>query len=157
MKVVYVTGCLGFIGSYITRACLNRGWYVKGVDKMTYASNKTLLQEFSQYDNFSFVGCDINDLKFLYECDYVINTAAETHVGNSIVNSDEFYSSNIKGVAHLLKLIRNCRAESGKLPVLFQFSTDEVYGDIEDGFANEKSTLPLLYNNDNSCAAVPGT
>ena len=45
-KVVYVTGCLGFIGSYITRACLKKGWYVKGVDKMTYASNKYLLQEF---------------------------------------------------------------------------------------------------------------
>ncbi len=32
-KVVYVTGCLGFIGSYVTRKCLERGWYVKGVDK----------------------------------------------------------------------------------------------------------------------------
>ena len=54
-KVVYVTGCLGFIGSYITRACLVNGWYVKGVDSMTYAANKSLLAEFSQYDNFSFV------------------------------------------------------------------------------------------------------
>jgi len=42
-KVVYVTGCLGFIGSYITRKCLDKGWYVKGVDKMTYAANKYLL------------------------------------------------------------------------------------------------------------------
>ena len=54
-KVVYVTGCLGFIGSYITRACLKKGWYVKGVDKMTYASNKYLLQEFKKHNNFSFV------------------------------------------------------------------------------------------------------
>ena len=48
-KVVYVTGCLGFMGSYITRACLKKGWYVKGVDKMTYASNRHLLEEFNQY------------------------------------------------------------------------------------------------------------
>jgi nucleoside-diphosphate-sugar epimerase len=34
IKVVYITGCLGFIGSYITRTCLEKGWYVKGVDKM---------------------------------------------------------------------------------------------------------------------------
>ena len=46
-KVVYVTGCLGFIGSYVTRACLNKGWYVKGVDKITYAANPNLLNEFS--------------------------------------------------------------------------------------------------------------
>jgi dTDP-glucose 4,6-dehydratase len=65
---------------------------------MTYAANKHLLDEFTKYDNFSFVHCDINDLNFLYDCDYVINTAAETHVGNSISNSDEFVSSNINGV-----------------------------------------------------------
>lgn len=141
MKIVYVTGCLGFIGSYVTRLCLERGWQVRGIDKCTYAANLDLLNEFEKYPNFIFEKIDINNLDFLFDCDYVINTAAETHVGNSIVNSDEFYSSNIKGVAHLLKLIRNCRAESGKLPVLFQFSTDEVYGDIEDGFANEKTTL----------------
>ena len=133
MKIVYITGCLGFIGSYITRTCLQKGWYVKGVDKITYAANKDLLDEFNQYDNFSFVNCDINDLKFLYDCDYIINTAAETHVGNSIANSDEFVSSNVNGVHNLLELIRNYRQETSKTPILLHFSTDEVYGDIEKG------------------------
>jgi dTDP-glucose 4,6-dehydratase len=133
MKVVYVTGCLGFIGSYVTRACLDKGWYVKGVDKITYAANKNLLKEFNEYDNFSFVNCDINDLKFLYDCDYIINTAAETHVGNSIANSDEFVSSNINGVHNLLELIKNHRGENTSKPILLHFSTDEVYGDIEEG------------------------
>jgi dTDP-D-glucose 4,6-dehydratase len=62
-KVVYITGCLGFIGSYITRTCLEKGWYVKGVDKITYAARKDLLNEFKKYPNFSFVKCDINYLK----------------------------------------------------------------------------------------------
>jgi len=141
MKVVYVTGCLGFIGSYITRACLNKGWYVKGVDKMTYAANKTLLDEFKQYPNFSFVHCDINDLKFLYECDYVINTAAETHVGNSIFSSDEFIHSNINGVHTILELIRNYRQETSKKPIFLHFSTDEVYGDIKEGAHIETDLL----------------
>ena len=48
-KVVYITGCLGFIGSYITKTCLKKGWYVKGVDKITYAANKDLLEEFKKY------------------------------------------------------------------------------------------------------------
>ena len=140
-KIVYITGCLGFIGSYVTRACLQRGWYVKGVDKMTYASNKKLLEEFSPYENFSFVHCDINDLEFLYECDYVINTAAETHVGNSITNSEEFISSNIDGVHNLLQLIKNYRQETNKKPVLLHFSTDEVYGDIIEGEHIETDNL----------------
>lgn len=141
MKAIYITGCLGFIGSYITRTCLQKGWYVKGVDKMTYAANKDLLEEFKQYENFSFVNCDINDLKFLYDCDYIINTAAETHVGNSIANSDEFVSSNVNGVHNLLELIRNYRLETSKTPVLLHFSTDEVYGDIEDGAHTETDLL----------------
>ncbi len=133
MKVVYVTGCLGFIGSYVTKTCLDLGWYVKGVDKITYAANKDLLTQFKKYPNFSFVNCDINDLKFLYDCDYVINTAAETHVGNSIANSDDFVHSNINGVHNLLELIKNHRGENSSKPILLHFSTDEVYGDIEEG------------------------
>jgi dTDP-glucose 4,6-dehydratase len=100
---------------------------------MTYASNKDLLEEFNKYPNFSFVRCDINDLKFLYDCDYIINTAAETHVGNSITNSDEFIHSNINGVHNILELIKNHRGENIQKPIFIHFSTDEVYGDIQDG------------------------
>jgi dTDP-glucose 4,6-dehydratase len=141
IKIVYITGCLGFIGSYVTKACLSKGWYVKGVDKITYAANDELLREFNKHPNFSFVHCDINELKFLYECDAVINTAAETHVGNSIVSSSEFIKSNIDGVHNLLELIKCYRAESAKKPLLLHFSTDEVYGDIIEGVHIETDML----------------
>lgn len=140
-KIIYVTGCLGFIGSYVTRTCLHKGWYVKGIDKMTYASNRGLLDEFKSYERFSFVKSDINDLNFLYDCDYIINTAAETHVGNSIANSDEFLHSNVNGVHRLLELLKNYRHESSKTPVLLHFSTDEVYGDIDNGAHTELDLL----------------
>jgi dTDP-glucose 4,6-dehydratase len=141
IKVVYVTGCLGFIGSYVTRKLLQLGWFVKGVDKMTYAANPKLLDEFLKFDNFSFVNCDINDLKFLHDCDYFINTAAETHVGNSINNSDDFVRSNINGVHNILKLLNNYREESSKKPTFLHFSTDEVYGDITSGEHSEDQLL----------------
>jgi dTDP-glucose 4,6-dehydratase len=140
-KVVYVTGCLGFIGSYVTRKCLEKGWYVKGVDKITYAARKDLLTEFKKYPNFSFVHCDINELTFLYDCDFVINTAAETHVGNSIASSMEFVKSNVDGVHNLLELIKNHRGENTKKPILLHFSTDEVYGDIDEGAHAENHLL----------------
>ena len=140
-KIVYVTGCLGFIGSYVTRKCLEKGWYVRGIDKITYAANKDLLDEFNSYNTFKFTRCDINDLEFLYDCDYIINTAAETHVGNSIVSSNNFIHSNVNGVHKLLELIRTYRQESNKIPILIHFSTDEVYGDIEDGSHTESDIL----------------
>lgn len=140
-KIVYVTGCLGFIGSYITRRLLSMGYYVRGVDKVTYASNEELLQEFYENEHFEFEKKDINNLEFLYECDYFINCAAETHVGNSIVKSEEFLKSNIDGVHHLLELLRNYRQENGKTPIFIHFSTDEVYGDIKFGYHKETDIL----------------
>ena len=141
MKVVYVTGCLGFIGSYVTRKCLERGWQVYGVDKCTYVANTHLLEEFEEYENFRFEKVDIKDLSHLYDCDYVINTAAESHVGNSIINSDEFISTNIIGTKNLLDLIRFKPENVSKRPIFFHFSTDEVYGDIEDGDHKETDLL----------------
>ena len=141
MKLVYVTGCLGFIGSYVTRKCLDRGWKVYGVDKETYVANTSLWQEFMSHDNFEYVNMDIKDLDHLYDCDYVINTAAESHVGNSIISSKEFINSNIVGVQNLLDLIKNKPVNCNRRPIFFHFSTDEVYGDIVDGEHTETDLL----------------
>lgn len=138
-KIVYVTGCLGFIGVHVTRQCLDRGWYVIGVDRGTYASNWEFLKEFQNHPNFKWINKDINDLDRLVDCDYIINTAAETHVDNSIMSSDVFLRSNINGVHHLLELIK--QQPKHKAPVLLHFSTDEVYGDIELGSHAETDLL----------------
>ena len=123
-KIVYVTGCLGFIGSAVTRQCLDRGWYVIGVDKGTYASTWDFLDEFQGYPNFKFIHEDINNLDRLLDCDYVINTAAETHVDNSIESSDIFLQSNINGVHHLLKLI--AQKQSFRMPTRSEEHTSEL-------------------------------
>jgi len=135
-KVVYVTGCLGFIGYYVTKACLERGWFVRGVDKITYAANGDL-DELRKWPNFTFEETDINDIDHLYEADYIINTAAESHVDNSILSSDVFLKSNINGVHRLLELVKDRKRK----PVLLHFSTDEVYGDIVEGAHYETDML----------------
>lgn len=137
-KIVYVTGCLGFIGYHVTKACLKQGWYVRGVDKGTYAANWNLLSDLEVYENFVFEKKDINDIDRIYDCDYFINTAAETHVDNSLEESDTFVHSNINGVHHILKLINQ---KKYRKPVLLHFSTDEVYGDIEVGSHTEEDIL----------------
>ena len=149
MKLVVITGCLGFIGSYITRECLQKGWQVYGIDKCTYASNDNLIEEFCKYKNFILLKEDICDLKFLPDCDYVINSAAETHVGNSIIDSSDFIKSNIDGVKNLLELIRHKPANVSQQPLLFHISTDEVYGDT----ATDKHTENDLLNPSNPYSA----
>jgi dTDP-glucose 4,6-dehydratase len=141
MKIVYITGCLGFMASYVVRKALARGWMVRGIDKITYAANPKLLDEFTQFPNFIFEKVDIRNLKHLYDSDYVINFAAESHVGNSIINSDEFINSNIIAVRDLLDLIRFKPVNCSERPVCFHVSTDEVYGDVKEGAHTERDLL----------------
>ena len=138
-KIIYITGCLGFIGQHVTRLLLKKGHYIRGVDKVTYAANIDLLEEFNQYKNFTFEKIDICDMKWLYDCDYIINMAAETHVDNSIVQSDDFIHSNVNGVHNILELIR--KNNQFKMPTLIHFSTDETYGDIVLGSHKETDLL----------------
>ena len=141
MKLVVITGCLGLIGSHVTRQCLEKGWKVYGIDKCTYAANEEFLVEFTLNPNFTFVKEDIATLKQLPDCDYVINVAAESHVGNSIVDSADFITSNVVGVKNLLDLIRQKQQNVSERPVFFHFSTDEVYGDITEGSHTETDIL----------------
>lgn len=138
-KVAMVTGCAGFIGYHLTRHLLEKGWYIMGVDNLSYSSrNNFIATKFNEYDNFFFVEKDINDLDRLPDCDYIINCAAETHVDNSIENSDDFVHSNISGVHHILKLMERIKNQR---PILLHFSTDEVYGDIKEGEHFETDAL----------------
>jgi dTDP-glucose 4,6-dehydratase len=141
MKIVYITGCAGFIGSHFTDLALKKGWKVYGVDKLTYASNLKKLEEFKNNKNFTFIQEDIKELKYLKNCDAVINFAAESHVDNSIVNSKPFIDSNIEGVRNLLELIRLKHSNSVQKPIFLQVSTDEVYGDIHEGSFKEEDLM----------------
>ena len=132
---------MGLIGSHLTKRCLEIGWQVYGIDKVTYAANRHLIRQFSKNKNFTFVKDDIATLKYLPDCDYVINVAAESHVGNSIVESKDFIHSNVTGVKNLLDVIRKKQKNVDDLPVLLHFSTDEVYGDITEGSHTEKDIL----------------
>jgi dTDP-glucose 4,6-dehydratase len=106
---------------------------VLGIDKITYAANPQFLDEFDKHKNFTFLKEDIATLKYLPHCDYVINVAAESHVGNSIIESEDFIRSNVVGVKNLLDLIRKKPENIESRPIFFHFSTDEVYGDITEG------------------------
>ena len=128
MRII-VTGGLGFIGSNFIRQRLksNPGDHITNVDKITYASNP-LNRVLAENENYSFVKTDITDYKGMKtvakEADCIINFAAESHVDNSIVSSDQFIASNILGVHNLLKLSLNLGLR------FHQVSTDEVFGSL---------------------------
>lgn len=141
MKVVYVTGCLGFIGRYVTQLLLDQGFYVYGIDSCTYASDSDLLNSWASNPKFKFEKKNICEIERLVDCDFFINTAAETHVDNSIRDSKVFIESNINGVHNILELLKIYKKEGYVVPRLIHFSTDEVYGDITSGEHTETDIL----------------
>jgi dTDP-glucose 4,6-dehydratase len=148
IKNVIVTGGLGFIGSNFIDAALKKGWNVTNIDKKTYAANNV---DFSSHPEYQLIVNDIKDVKSLSNCDLIVNFAAESHVDNSISESNVFLDSNIAGVHNLLNIIIRQMQQNflhgwnNKIPIYFQISTDEVFGDIDEGFF--KTTDPLIPSN----------
>ena len=139
-KTLVVTGGLGFIGSHFVEKALEKGYTVINIDNETYAANKNL--KFS--GNYTHIKDDISKITDLPHCDAVINFAAESHVDNSIEDSFNFIRTNILGVYNLLEILKNKNIKSAmsawgyNFPLFVQISTDEVFGDIEQGFFKEQ-------------------
>lgn len=136
MKIL-VTGGRGFIGSHFVERALEKGHVVIDVDKMTYAASLSL--PWDGDDKYTLIQQDISEMKHLPSCDVIVNFAAESHVDNSIKDTEPFIKSNILGVHNLLELIRG--KPSYSRPLFFHISTDEVYGDRLEGSFNEMDKL----------------
>jgi dTDP-glucose 4,6-dehydratase len=89
-----------------------------------------------KYERFKFFRTDINNKnkisKLIKKSDVIINTAAFTHVDNSIKMPEIFVKNN---VCNFQKFLDACK-ENKKL--LIHLSTDEVYGEILRGEAKEE-------------------
>ena len=137
-----ITGGAGFIGSNFIRHILNTypDYQVINLDKLTYAGNLENLRDIEENPRYTFMKGDIADSKLVNELaqkvDVIVNFAAETHVDRSIENPTEFLKSNVIGTQVLLDAVKKYNHER-----YIQISTDEVYGDIENGFFTETSPL----------------
>tara|TARA_B100002051_G_scaffold272468_1_gene309283 strand:+ start:52 stop:1071 length:1020 start_codon:yes stop_codon:yes gene_type:complete len=143
MKIIIVTGGLGFIGSNLIDLLLKNNFKVINVDKVTYSSNFYNIKEFKNSKNYKFIKCDIKEFRFRkilikYKPSCLFNLAAETHVDRSIDNPESFIQSNIVGVYNLLEGFRDLTKKYKSK--LIHISTDEVYGDVLNGRSSEYYT-----------------
>ncbi|MBA3235391.1 MAG: dTDP-glucose 4,6-dehydratase, partial [Chloroflexi bacterium] len=142
-----VTGGAGFIGSCYVRDVLGRrdGTRITVLDKLTYAGNEANLaavrDDPEMAARFTFVRGDIADASdvgpLVEAADAVLNFAAESHVDRSILDPAAFLATGVVGVHVLLEA---CRVAPGR-PRLLQVSTDEVYGSVDVGHADEAAAL----------------
>jgi dTDP-glucose 4,6-dehydratase len=137
-----ITGGCGFIGSNFIRYLFSsyKDIKVTNVDKLTYCGNQNNLSDISANPAYEFIKGDICDAALADDLvkgvDYVVNFAAETHVDRSIKYPDDFIRTNVYGVKTMLEAARKTA-----LKRFIQISTDEVYGDVLEGFSSENDKL----------------
>lgn len=134
---IIVTGGRGFIGSHFVETALANGHNVVDYDCMSYCSHQSL--PFDSNPNYKHVNLNICNIEHLPMADVLVNFAAETHVDNSINDTNPFIKSNILGVHNLLEIVRG--KPKHERPLFVQISTDEVYGDKVDGSFTENDRL----------------
>ena len=134
-----VTGGLGFIGSNFILKTLdeNKDIEIVNIDAQLDGSNIKNLQNLKNSHNYEFVKGNITNKKFMEEqiekCDAVVNFAAQSFVDRSINDANPFLVSNIRGAFTILDIITKQKKR------MIQISTDEVFGSLSEGTADEKS------------------
>ena len=142
MKVLVTGGC-GFIGSNFIRSMLKNGYHeVVNIDLLAYSGNLENQSDLLECPTYQFVRGDVNNFSLMKEwcqwADAIVHFAAQTHVDRSILEPSLFMTTNILGTYNLLEAVREIGA--GKKRVIY-ISTDEVYGIIAQGQADEESAL----------------
>ena len=138
MKLL-VTGGLGFIGSNFILKLLNETneFDIINVDAELYGADQKNLDSIKNHEKYEFVKGNITNKRLMEEliskCDAVVNFAAESFVDRSINNADPFLVSNIRGTFTILDIITKQKKR------MIQISTDEVFGSLSKGSADEQA------------------
>jgi UDP-glucuronate 4-epimerase len=130
---ILVTGCAGFIGSHVSRALLEAGETVMGVDNLNDYYNPAWKQEnidsLSDFANFIFFKGDITDAAFLESITTdqplttIVHLAAQVGVRSSIEQPVLYTQVNVQGTVQLLDF-----AVKLGVPQFVFASSSSVYG-----------------------------
>jgi dTDP-glucose 4,6-dehydratase len=149
---VLITGGCGFMGSHFIRHLYNTrpDYRIINLDLLTYAGNAENLSDIESCEagkddaqrRYTHIQGDICDAVLVdrlfreYPFSLVVHFAAETHVDRSLFNFSDFVRTNVEGTRVILEATR-----IHKVPRMVHISTDEVYGNVPEGYSTEESPL----------------
>jgi len=130
---IIVTGSAGFIGFHLSRALLEKGEKVIGIDNVNDYYSQKLKKDrnnlLDKYENYRFYHQDLsdfNDLKKIFDKNKIhkiCHLAAQAGVRYSIKNPHQYQKSNLEGFTNILEMARNFKVKN------FVFaSSSSVYG-----------------------------
>lgn len=143
MKKALITGITGQDGSYLAEFLLEKGYKVHGIIRRSSTPNTERIKHLIKKNLIILHEGDLADsaniIKIIKEVkpDEIYNLAAQSHVGTSFEMAE--YTSNIDALGvlrileavHILQLEKTCK--------IYQASTSELYGKVENSPQDEKT------------------
>jgi len=133
-----VTGCAGFIGSWITQALVERGETVRGLDNFETGKR----ENFEHLGgSFQFVECDLRDADAVaHACDgvdFILHQGARPSVPRSVKDPRTSHTANLDGTFNLLEGAR----AAGVKRIIYAASSS-AYGN-QPGFPRVETMVPM--------------
>ena len=143
MKKALITGITGQDGSYLAEFLLEKGYEVHGTIRRSSVDFRERIAHLEGTPNFHLHYADLGDSMSLLQVigkvrpDEIYNLAAQSHVQVSF-DAPEFTADvDATGVLRVLEAVRQCGLE--KTCRIYQASTSELYGKVEEVPQNEKT------------------
>lgn len=143
MQVAFITGVSGQDGSYLSEFLLDKGYAVHGLIRRTSTEKKERIEHLRNHPNFHLHYGDMTDSLSLIKIiqmiqpDEIYNLAAQSHVQVSFDLPEFTANADGIGTLRILEAVRLCGLE--KKCRIYQASTSELYGKVEECPQNEKT------------------
>lgn len=142
-NVALITGVTGQDGSYLAELLLEKGYDVHGIIRRSSVDYRERIAHLEGKTHFHLHYADLGDSMSIVQVmnkvrpDEVYNLAAQSHVQVSFDSPE--YTANVDavGVLRILEAIRQCGLT--KTCRMYQASTSELYGKVEEVPQNENT------------------
>ena len=142
-KTALITGITGQDGSYLSELLLEQGYDVHGIIRRSSVDYRERIAHLEGKPHFHLHYADLGDSMSIVQVmnkvrpDEVYNLAAQSHVQVSFDSPE--YTANVDavGVLRILEAIRQCGLT--KTCRMYQASTSELYGKVEEVPQNENT------------------
>lgn len=143
MKKALITGVTGQDGSYLSEFLIEKGYEVYGVVRRTSVEKRINIDHLMGNEHFHVEYGDMMDSLSLVRIikkvqpDEIYNLAAQSHVAVSFDVPEYTADADALGTLRILEAVRLCGLE--KSVRIYQASTSELYGKVEEVPQNEKT------------------
>jgi nucleoside-diphosphate-sugar epimerase len=135
-ETVVVTGGAGFIGRWVVRELLNRGYTVCALDDLSNGAQRNT-ETFADHERFTFIEGDVRDEQTVRDCfdtdtTLCLHLAAEIDVQESLDDPESHFETNVIGTETVLEVCRQTDTRLGLVGTCMVYDVADTEAGIDE-------------------------